>query len=263
MSVADDGGSSGRLRRDLGVPPPGDIRRCLVALAGDDTRVVGRVRAPVPRRRARGPRPRQPRARRPHRDARQLPRRARRGRSSAREPWAGSCRRRSSRSCSRPSSADRRGRGPGGGGEQPRDPPRSSWCRPTSPPRPTRSRPSRAADQVVYAPGSLYTSVLPVLCVDGLRRAIGEHRGPGRAGRQPPTPDPRDRRAWTPPTTWRRSWPTAPGSTASSTTPAAASPVDAGRVRALGVEPVGAAVARADGLAHDPEQLAKALCALL
>ena len=37
MSVADDGGSSGRLRRDLGVPPPGDIRRCLVALAGDDS----------------------------------------------------------------------------------------------------------------------------------------------------------------------------------------------------------------------------------
>ena len=36
VSVADDGGSSGRLRRDLGVPPPGDLRRCLVALAGDD-----------------------------------------------------------------------------------------------------------------------------------------------------------------------------------------------------------------------------------
>ena len=36
VSVADDGGSSGRLRRDLGVPAPGDLRRCLVALAGDD-----------------------------------------------------------------------------------------------------------------------------------------------------------------------------------------------------------------------------------
>lgn len=35
VSVADDGGSSGRLRRDLGIPAPGDIRRCLVALAGD------------------------------------------------------------------------------------------------------------------------------------------------------------------------------------------------------------------------------------
>ncbi len=37
VNVADDGGSSGRLRRDFGVPAPGDLRRCLVALAGDDT----------------------------------------------------------------------------------------------------------------------------------------------------------------------------------------------------------------------------------
>ena len=36
VSVADDGGSSGRLRRDLGMLPPGDIRNCLVALAGDE-----------------------------------------------------------------------------------------------------------------------------------------------------------------------------------------------------------------------------------
>jgi uncharacterized cofD-like protein len=35
VSVADDGGSSGRLRRDLDVPAPGDLRKCLVALAGD------------------------------------------------------------------------------------------------------------------------------------------------------------------------------------------------------------------------------------
>jgi uncharacterized cofD-like protein len=33
VTVADDGGSSGRLRHELGVAPPGDIRRCLVALA--------------------------------------------------------------------------------------------------------------------------------------------------------------------------------------------------------------------------------------
>jgi uncharacterized cofD-like protein len=36
VSVADDGGSSGRLRRDLGVLPPGDLRQCLVALAEDE-----------------------------------------------------------------------------------------------------------------------------------------------------------------------------------------------------------------------------------
>lgn len=33
VTVADDGGSSGRLRREMGVLPPGDIRNCLVALA--------------------------------------------------------------------------------------------------------------------------------------------------------------------------------------------------------------------------------------
>jgi len=33
VTVTDDGGSSGRLRGELGVPPPGDIRNCLVALA--------------------------------------------------------------------------------------------------------------------------------------------------------------------------------------------------------------------------------------
>ena len=36
VSVADDGGSSGRLRRDLDVAAPGDLRRCLVALASED-----------------------------------------------------------------------------------------------------------------------------------------------------------------------------------------------------------------------------------
>lgn len=33
VTVADDGGSSGRLREDLGIVPPGDLRNCLVALA--------------------------------------------------------------------------------------------------------------------------------------------------------------------------------------------------------------------------------------
>jgi uncharacterized cofD-like protein len=36
VSVADDGGSSGRLRRETGILPPGDIRNCLVALSDDE-----------------------------------------------------------------------------------------------------------------------------------------------------------------------------------------------------------------------------------
>ena len=39
VTVADDGGSSGRLRRHYKVPPPGDIRSCLLALAEADSRV--------------------------------------------------------------------------------------------------------------------------------------------------------------------------------------------------------------------------------
>jgi uncharacterized cofD-like protein len=44
VTMADDGGSSGHLRRELGMLPPGDIRNCLVALAdpaSDLARVFG------------------------------------------------------------------------------------------------------------------------------------------------------------------------------------------------------------------------------
>ena len=36
VTVADDGGSSGQLRRSLGILPPGDIRNCLAALSNDE-----------------------------------------------------------------------------------------------------------------------------------------------------------------------------------------------------------------------------------
>src|SRR4249920_320637 len=35
VTVSDDGGSSGRLRREFEVLPPGDIRNCMVALSED------------------------------------------------------------------------------------------------------------------------------------------------------------------------------------------------------------------------------------
>ena len=38
VSVADDGGSSGRLRQIAGIPAPGDLRRCLVAMATPNRR---------------------------------------------------------------------------------------------------------------------------------------------------------------------------------------------------------------------------------
>lgn len=40
VTVADDGGSSGRLRRDLGILPPGDFRNCIAALADDESLIT-------------------------------------------------------------------------------------------------------------------------------------------------------------------------------------------------------------------------------
>ena len=37
IGVADDGGSSGRLRRELGVIPPGDFRNCIVAMSDEES----------------------------------------------------------------------------------------------------------------------------------------------------------------------------------------------------------------------------------
>jgi uncharacterized cofD-like protein len=37
VTVADDGGSSGKLRKSMGILPPGDIRNCLAALSNDET----------------------------------------------------------------------------------------------------------------------------------------------------------------------------------------------------------------------------------
>lgn len=42
VTVSDDGGSSGRLRRDYGVLPPGDLRNCMVALSEDEA-LLGRL----------------------------------------------------------------------------------------------------------------------------------------------------------------------------------------------------------------------------
>lgn len=40
VTVGDDGGSSGRLREEMGILPPGDIRNCIAALADDDDLVT-------------------------------------------------------------------------------------------------------------------------------------------------------------------------------------------------------------------------------
>ncbi|MGC8779390.1 MAG: gluconeogenesis factor YvcK family protein, partial [Anaerolineae bacterium] len=41
VTVADDGGSSGRLRRELGILPPGDFRNCIAALSDAEDLITG------------------------------------------------------------------------------------------------------------------------------------------------------------------------------------------------------------------------------
>jgi uncharacterized cofD-like protein len=43
VTMADDGGSSGLLRSQLGMLPPGDIRNCLVAMAEDENGIAARI----------------------------------------------------------------------------------------------------------------------------------------------------------------------------------------------------------------------------
>ena len=93
VTVADDGGSSGRIRREMPVLPPGELRMALAALAGDSAAadVAAPPPAPAGRHRCAGRPPgRQPGAHRAHRDARRRHGAgARRHRGAARRPRPG------------------------------------------------------------------------------------------------------------------------------------------------------------------------------
>ena len=268
VSVADDGGSSGRLRRDLGVPPPGDIRRCLVALAGDDstngavwssafehrfrdgeleghalgnlvlvglTETIGNFPDALD-------------------EAGRLLRAVGRVVPATVEPVVLKAEVTGHTVEGQVAVANSRG-----------------IRRVELVPADVAATPAAldaiaAADQVVYAPGSLYTSVLPVLCVAGLRQAI--RATPARvvqvANLRPQAPetsglDVADHLAAV----------LAHGARVDTFLRDAGDglPVDPARLAAVaaegGTEVVAAPVARPDGLAHDHARLAQALCALL
>jgi uncharacterized cofD-like protein len=270
VSVADDGGSSGRLRRELGVPPPGDIRRCLVALASDDrvwsdafeyrfregeleghalgnlvlvglTETLGSFPAALD-------------------EAGRLLGAVGRVLPATVEPVTLKAELADSQVEGQVAVANSQGIR------------RIELVPADALATPDAVAAILAADQVVYAPGSLYTSVLPVLCVRGLRDAVA------RSGAR--VVQVANLRAQVPETTGldadaHLEAMLAHGARvdtflydvglheAGSPEVAGALRADPEHIRALGVEPVGAAVARPDGLAHDPRQLAKALCALL
>jgi uncharacterized cofD-like protein len=259
VTVADDGGSSGRLRRDLGVLPPGDLRRCLVALAEDDlwasafehrfaagdleghalgnlmlvglTDTTGDFTAALD---AAG--------RLLHTVGRVLP--------ATTEPVVlkaeVGAHEVEGQVAVQNSSGIRR-----------------VALVPADAPVPLDAvRAVEGADQVVLAPGSLYTSLLPVLCVHGLRDAIATTRARvvQVANLRPQEPE----TAGLDGTDHLRAvldhgarvdvFLYAEDGTLA---------VSADAIRTLGIEPVGARLARPHGLAHDPGRLAQALRALL
>ena len=261
VSVADDGGSSGRLRRDFGVPAPGDLRKCLVALAGDDTRwreafehrfevgdleghalgnlvIVGLAETF--------------------------------GDFGAAVEEAG--RLLHAVGPVVPATTD----GVVLKADVEGEPVEGQVAVENSPGRirrvglvpedadasPAAVAAIAAADQVVLAPGSLYTSLLPVLCVHQLRDAVAAATGRvvqvSNLRPQPPETDGLDA------TDHLRAVREHGGRVDTflyQVDGALAADDDA--IREWGIEPVAADVARADGLVHDPSRLATALRALL
>jgi uncharacterized cofD-like protein len=260
VSVADDGGSSGRLRRDLGVPPPGDIRRCLVALAADDNVWSSAF---------------EHRFREGDLEGHALGNLVLVGLAETLGSFT--------------DALDEAGRLLGSVGrvlpatlepvalkaELPDEVVEGEVAVANSHgirrielvPADVAATPAAldalaAADQVVYAPGSLYTSVLPVLCVAGLRDAIAVSRARvvKVANLRPQIPETAGMDGAD-----HLSAVLAHGARVDTflSDPAGGLAVDDDRVRALGVEPIAAPVARKDGLVHDVGQLALALRALL
>ena len=177
VSVADDGGSSGRLRDAFGMPAPGDLRRCLVAL-GDPDSLWGRAfEYRFEAGELEGHAARQPDHRRPGRRhaATSPPPCSRRAGWWGPRAWC--CRRPPARWSSRPRWGARRWSARSGCRTPAGRSPGWSWCRPTPSRPPAAPQAIAAADQVILGPGSLYTSVLAVAVVPALRQALAARRG--------------------------------------------------------------------------------------
>jgi uncharacterized cofD-like protein len=262
VSVGDDGGSSGRLRRDLDVLPPGDLRRCLVALAGDP---AGVWPAAFEHRFSAG-----------ELDGHPLGNLVLTGLGETlRDPVAAideAARLLDAVGRVRPATgeavvlkADVDGESVEGQVAVSNAPGRIH--RVELVPADARAHPDvlaalAAADQVVLAPGSLYTSLLPVLCVAELRAAV--RATPAEVVQvcnlhpQPPETTGLDAAdhlravldhdARVDVLVYQRH---------------GALPVDEARIRSWGVTPVAADVARPSGRAHDAAKLAPALADLL
>jgi uncharacterized cofD-like protein len=262
VSIADDGGSSGRLRRDLGIGAPGDLRKCLVALASYDGAFTDAFEHRFEQGELAG-----------HALgnlvivglAEQL--------GDLDRALAEAGRLLGTVGPVVPATVDAVTIKADIGGDEvvgqvavesgARDAPvrRVGLVPADAPASPGALAAIRDADQIVLAPGSLYTSVLATLCVPEIRAAVGA--APGRVVHV---------------ANLRADGETAGLDGAGQLgvlldhgvrvdvllhDPHTGLPVSETAVRELGVEPVAGDLAAPDGLAHDPEKLAAALAALV
>lgn len=261
VSVADDGGSSGRLRRELGVPAPGDVRKCLVALAGADTvwsdafehrfhggtleghalgnllivglaEVLGDFAAALD-------------------EAGRLLDAVGRVLPATSGPVV--------------LKADVEGRAVEGQVAVATSAGRILRIEivpPDAPAHPDAVAAIAAADQVVLAPGSLYTSLVPVLCVPGVRAALAatDARIVQVANLRPQIPETEGLDATDHVRAVLEHGARVDDFLYEASGPLAA---DANAIAGLGVRPVAAAVADERLLAHDPRRLADVLTTLL
>ena len=185
------GGSSGQLRDELGVLPPGDILRCALALARNEgeARRVLLARLPTLEHERLGG----------HTGGNLL--------LSMMQQYSGDFLAavdglRALLGCQRPRLAGqrragdalrrvrrrhhppRRGRGRPGPRARPRGPRRVARAAGAHPCR-RCARPSRSFDAVIIGPGSFFTSLMPTLLVDGVAERAGRREGPDHPRRQP------------------------------------------------------------------------------
>lgn len=261
VSVADDGGSSGRLRRDLGIPPPGDLRKALVALADPDSpwtrafehrfaggdldgHALGNIVIAGMAETLGGFEP-------ALEEAGRLLGAVGRVLPATTDPVV--------------LKADVDGRSVEGqvAVATSRGRIRRVELVPSDPAAAAGATAAlELADQVVLAPGSLYTSLLAVLCVPGIREAVAAARGRvvQVCNLRPQVPETEDLDA----TDHVRAVLEHGGRVDALVVQEPGDlRIDEAVVRELGVEPVPADVARADRSAHDPARLASVLRALL
>ena len=177
VSVADDGGSSGRLRELLNVVALGDLRKCLVALADEDSALADAFEHRYDEGELAGPRPGQP-------DPGRADRRHGRPRLGVAEAAAellgargdvlpATVRARRAQGRGRPAARWRarwRSRGPA-------DIQRVSLVPGDAQPPPLAVERIAEADQIVIGPGSLFTSVLAAVAVGGIAEAVARSEG--------------------------------------------------------------------------------------